>query len=176
MGHRICIMNKGEVVQIGRPLDVYRAPADTFVARFLGSPPMNLLRATPRRQGSGFSLEMAGQTLPVHNYDAGVLAPFADREIIAGIRPEDIYEAAGQHDFTASAAISATILVAEPLGAETLLVLSLPGQGEECVARVSRDCVLRHGERAAFLFDATTIHLFDPQTTKALPRAATSGE
>src|SRR5437870_3528313 len=44
MGDRICIMNQGKVVQIGRPLQVYRNPADTFVARFLGNPPMNLLR------------------------------------------------------------------------------------------------------------------------------------
>ncbi len=45
MGDRICIMNQGEVVQIGSPLEVYRRPADTFVARFLGNPPMNLLAA-----------------------------------------------------------------------------------------------------------------------------------
>jgi multiple sugar transport system ATP-binding protein len=44
MGHNICIMNEGRVVQIGRPLDVYRKPADTFVAKFLGNPPMNLLQ------------------------------------------------------------------------------------------------------------------------------------
>src|SRR5437762_9712818 len=43
MGHCICIMNQGRVIQIGRPLEVYRKPADTFVARFLGSPPMNLV-------------------------------------------------------------------------------------------------------------------------------------
>src|SRR6185312_15965388 len=45
MGHRVCIMNKGEVVQVGQPLEVYRDPANTFVARFLGNPPMNLLAA-----------------------------------------------------------------------------------------------------------------------------------
>src|ERR1700722_2543819 len=45
MGHRICIMDKGEIVQIGPPLEVYRKPANTFVARFLGTPPMNLLAA-----------------------------------------------------------------------------------------------------------------------------------
>src|SRR6478736_1318092 len=44
MGDRVCIMNQGRVVQIGRPLEVYRSPADTFVSRFLGNPPMNLLR------------------------------------------------------------------------------------------------------------------------------------
>ncbi len=49
MGDRVCIMNEGKVVQIGAPLDVYRNPADTFVARFLGSPPMNLLKGASRQ-------------------------------------------------------------------------------------------------------------------------------
>ena len=53
MGHRICIMNKGEVVQIGKPLDVYRNPANTFVARFLGNPPMNLIPVTIQGDAQG---------------------------------------------------------------------------------------------------------------------------
>ena len=57
MGDRICIMNGGEVVQIGKPLEVYRNPADTFVARFLGNPPMNLMAARLERQGAGYRLE-----------------------------------------------------------------------------------------------------------------------
>src|SRR5262247_1582388 len=60
MGDRICIMNGGEVVQIGKPLEVYRNPADTFVARFLGNPPMNLMAARLERQGAGYRLEAGG--------------------------------------------------------------------------------------------------------------------
>src|SRR5262247_2113754 len=60
MGHRICIMNEGRVVQIGAPLEVYRNPADTFVARFLGNPPMNLMAARLERQGAGYRLEAGG--------------------------------------------------------------------------------------------------------------------
>ena len=60
MGDRICIMNKGEVVQIGKPLEVYRNPADTFVARFLGNPPMNLLAGRLERREPGILLAMAG--------------------------------------------------------------------------------------------------------------------
>jgi multiple sugar transport system ATP-binding protein len=168
MGDRICIMNKGEVVQIGRPLEVYRSPADTFVARFLGSPPMNLLPATLKRSGENFALDVAGTTIPVTGFEAGVLAPFADKAVVAGIRPEDIYEAASQ---PGCMPVSTRVTAVEPLGAETLLILSLPGAGEECVARVGRDSVLRHGEAATLFFDAATLHLFDPQTTRALPRA-----
>jgi multiple sugar transport system ATP-binding protein len=171
MGHRICIMNKGEVVQIGRPLEVYRAPADTFVARFLGSPPMNLLPAALKRSGDSFALDVAGTTIAVTGFEAGVLAPFAGKPVTAGIRPEDIYEAAAT-GCAAPAAVSARVVAVEPLGAETLLVLALAGQSEECVARVGRDSALRYGADAPLFFDAAAIHLFDPQTGRALPRIA----
>ncbi|MFO1074330.1 MAG: sn-glycerol-3-phosphate ABC transporter ATP-binding protein UgpC [Geminicoccaceae bacterium] len=172
MGDRICIMNRGETVQIGKPLEVYRAPADTFVARFLGSPAMNLLAATLRRDGAGHRLDLAGTTVPVADcYPPAVLAPFVDRPIIAGIRPEDIYETATQPGCSRPAGVTAGILAVEPLGAETLLMLSLPAQSEECIARVGRDTLRRHGEAATLYLDAAALHLFDPGTTKALPRA-----
>ena len=172
MGDRICIMNRGETVQIGKPLEVYRAPADTFVARFLGSPAMNLLAATLRRDGAGHRLDLAGTTVPVADcYPPAVLAPFVDRPIIAGIRPEDIYETATQPGCARPAGVTASIVAVEPLGAETLLMLSLPAQSEECIARVGRDTLRRHGEAATLFLDAAALHLFDPGTTKALPRA-----
>ena len=65
MGDRICIMNGGETVQIGSPLEVYRKPADTFVARFLGSPPMNLIAARLERSDGGFALHAGGIAIPV---------------------------------------------------------------------------------------------------------------
>ena len=79
MGDRICIMNGGKVVQIGAPLEVYRDPADMFVASFLGSPPTNLLPAT----FAGPDLIVGQARLPMkRNGNA--------EEVIFGIRPEDI--------------------------------------------------------------------------------------
>src|SRR5436305_12706558 len=60
MGDRICIMNHGGVVQIGRPLDVYRKPADTFVACFLGNPPMNLMPGRIVQTGGRIVAQLAG--------------------------------------------------------------------------------------------------------------------
>ena len=68
----------------------------------------------------------------------------------------------------------ARITAVEPLGAETLLMLSLPGQSPECIARVGRNTAHRRGEEATLFFDAAAMHLFDPQTTMALPRSAGS--
>jgi multiple sugar transport system ATP-binding protein len=64
MGCRICVMNKGRIAQFGAPLEVYRSPADAFVAHFLGSPPMNLLPARLRRAGAGTTAVAAGTELP----------------------------------------------------------------------------------------------------------------
>src|SRR5690348_4118673 len=58
MGHRICIMDKGEAIQVARPLDIYRNPANTFVARFLGNPPMNLIPVAIKSDAAGTELRL----------------------------------------------------------------------------------------------------------------------
>jgi multiple sugar transport system ATP-binding protein len=167
MGDRICIMNGGEVVQIGKPLEVYRSPADTFVARFLGNPPMNLLSAKLERQGSGLAAIVAGGAYTLDNHAPDALDRYIGRPIILGVRPEDLYEAAsGPH----MQPIAVRIVTVEPLGAETLLILAA-GSGEEVVARIGRDTTLRAGEAATLFLDTAKLHLFDPATTKAVPRS-----
>jgi multiple sugar transport system ATP-binding protein len=175
MGDRICIMNKGEVVQIGRPLEVYRSPANTFVARFLGSPAMNLVPATLIRNGSDYRVDIAGVAIPIAAYDRGVLAPHAGGEVIVGIRPEDIYEAAARPQDAATSGVRARVAATEPLGAETLVVLSLPGQTEDIVARLGRDTTLRYGDEARVVLDAAEMHLFDPKSGAGLSGRSGSG-
>ena len=168
MGDRICIMNGGEVVQIGKPLEVYRQPADSFVARFLGNPPMNLLPARLEQQKTRSVLRAAGSAIEISGYSPAVLSPYADRPIILGVRPEDLYEAPADRREGRMQEIAARILAVEPLGAETLLMLSVGDSGEELIARIGRDTALRHGEQAGIWLDTTAIHLFDPATTKAI--------
>jgi multiple sugar transport system ATP-binding protein len=171
MGHRICIMNGGKVVQTGRPLEVYRNPADTFVARFLGNPPMNLLAARLERQGSQFAIRVADGSFPVEGYAPDVLASHENRPITLGIRPEDLYEAASPGPAAGRLQpIAARIHAVEPLGAETLLVLSV-GTGDELIARIGRETALRPGESTTLMLDTARIHLFDAETTHAVPRS-----
>jgi multiple sugar transport system ATP-binding protein len=168
MGDRICIMDGGAVVQIGRPLDVYRNPADTFVARFLGNPPMNLLPATLEREGSGYLVRVAGGRYPVEGYAPESLARFVNGPVTLGVRPEDLYESGsgGPH----LAPIRARVVTVELLGAETLLILTAE-TGEEIVARIGRDSASHPGDTADLFLDTTKIHLFDPTTTKVIPRS-----
>ena len=69
MGHCICIMNQGQVVQMGRPLEVYRNPADTFVAKFLGNPPMNLLQGRLEAQDGRAVARFAGSAVATQQRD-----------------------------------------------------------------------------------------------------------
>jgi multiple sugar transport system ATP-binding protein len=151
MGDRICIMNGGKVVQLGSPLDVYREPADMFVASFLGSPPTNLL---PGRFNSTH-LVVGQAHLPVaRNANA--------EQVIFGIRPEDI-----RIDGTAPHAYG-EVLAVEPLGAETIVRFRLPDVQHDVLVRGPRSVAAKVGDRAPIAFDLTSAHLFDPITTQRI--------
>ena len=168
MGDRICIMNQGKVVQIGRPLDVYRNPADTFVARFLGNPPMNLLRGRIEQSDDRIVALLGGGNIRLPMRTASALGHHAGDEVIVGVRPEDVYESVPPGDPARFERVPARVDAVEPLGAETLLMASLDGSGAELIARIGRDTALRRGNRLDLALDTATIHLFDPATTKAI--------
>ncbi len=168
MGDRICIMNQGKVVQIGRPLEVYRNPADTFVARFLGNPPMNLLPGRIEQMGGRMVAQMAGGDLPLPPRLVPALVRYASSDVIVGVRPEDLYESMPPGEPAQFVRLPACVDAVEPLGAETLLMASLDGSNTELIARIGRETALRRGDRLDLAFDTATLHLFDPATTKAI--------
>jgi multiple sugar transport system ATP-binding protein len=170
MGDRVCIMNEGRVVQIGAPLDVYRNPADTFVARFLGSPPMNLLAGRLEARGGSMFALVGRERLALPLAAESSFAMNAGRDVIVGIRPEDLYESTPPCDAAAIARLPARVTAVEPLGAETLLVLTLDGSDDELIARIGRETKVRSGDRIDIGIDGAAVHLFDPATTKAITR------
>lgn len=168
MGHRICIMNNGEVIQIGAPLDVYRNPENIFVARFLGNPPMNLLpMGLAGRDGRPWAC-IGNVTVPLPFWSTASLG--TSERLILGIRPEDLYEASPRPGDALIVPINARASTIEPLGAETLVGLAIGGEPTEIVARFGRDTRFRIGEQATVLLDARAVHLFDPESTRAIPR------
>jgi multiple sugar transport system ATP-binding protein len=154
MGTRICIMADGEIVQLGRPMDVYRDPVNTFVAKFLGGPAMNLLPAAI--DGGRLILDGQGISLPAAYEGA------APGRVILGIRPEDVSVPAD------GGALRARVVTVAPLGAETLLTLALPGIAEEIIVRTARDSRFTADDQAMLEFDDASIRLFDATTGRAL--------
>ncbi len=163
MGERICIMNAGRIIQVGPPMEVYRNPADTFVAGFLASPPMNLLDARiEAATGSGLAVVCAGLRLPLTQAPDG----WRGRKVILGIRPEDIGLSGSR---ATGAAVDLQVVAVEALGPEVILVGSLPGpDAPEIAARMGRDFSARIGSSQRVSIDPDAIHLFDPETTKAI--------
>jgi multiple sugar transport system ATP-binding protein len=154
MGDRICIMNGGRVVQIGAPLDVYREPADTFVASFLGSPPANLLPA----RFDGDALAVADVKLPV-------VRNGAPADVVFAIRPEDIRLTDDRPH------AQGEVLAVEPLGAETIVRVRLQGVNGDVLLRAPRTVSASIGDTAPIAFDLLAAHLFDPATTRRIPHS-----
>jgi multiple sugar transport system ATP-binding protein len=155
MGSRICIMNGGKVVQVGEPLEVYRRPANTFVASFLGNPPMNLMQAVVTDDPSGRGIRIGAWSFVL---PAGRMSPLRPHSsLIFGVRPEKISATPG------GAGIEAEIVQVEPLGAETIFAFRIPEVERPIFARVGPDVPLKVGDRRQLSIDLASAHVFDAQ-------------
>ncbi|MCK1419512.1 sn-glycerol-3-phosphate ABC transporter ATP-binding protein UgpC [Bradyrhizobium sp. 180] len=169
MATRIAVMHQGSVQQFADPDTVYRYPANLFVARFMGSPPMNTMPARLENGNDGPVVVIgAGRPeevrLRLRGYDAA--ASFVGREVVFGIRPECIAEGSRAFSGDAPVLVDAPVEMVEPTGAETMVLLRLGG--EPAMARVSPDIRPAPGASASFALDTRRICLFDPETERLI--------
>jgi ABC-type sugar transport system ATPase subunit len=166
MGERICIMRDGRVVQVGKPLEVYRNPADTFVAGFLASPPMNLLPGRLEADElTGLVAVHGALRVPIPREFEPAYGAYTNKPVILGIRPEDIYE----QPLVGGVSLEVRVAAVEALGPETVLVADIP-DGGEASARLGRGFGARAGGLQRLFIDPRQLQLFDPATTLAIPR------
>jgi ABC-type sugar transport system ATPase subunit len=169
MGERICIMRDGDIVQVGAPMEVYRNPADTFVAGFLATPPMNLLKGRIESDADGLAAVVGTSRLPIPAAYLDAYAGHAGKAAIIGLRPEDFHRSAA--GLVHAAAVDVVTVATEVLGPEVILVASLAsGTGPEVQARMPRDFRAKPGAPVSLHFDLAEIQVFDPDTTRVLPR------
>jgi multiple sugar transport system ATP-binding protein len=154
LGQRIVVLNGGVIQQIDTPMNLYERPANLFVAGFMGSPAMNLLHGTLKFD-QGWSLATAqGDIALGEPAQAGAWRPWRDREVVLGVRPEDLQpQAAGD------AVLSARVEVVEPVGNEIFLNLRYGTQA--LVSRVSPRAVPEPGCSMALGLATERLHLFD---------------
>ncbi|MCR9138721.1 MAG: sn-glycerol-3-phosphate ABC transporter ATP-binding protein UgpC [Alphaproteobacteria bacterium] len=157
----IVVMRGGNIEQTGTPIDIFEAPANLFVAGFIGSPRMNLL--------AGTAVEIDGQ-LCFSNDDFTVPLPserFADvlsagQEITVGFRPEDIVPEQHGIEPTRSVSVTGAVEFSEMLGNETLLFFNI--NQTEIISRMHQPRIVESGETLNFLFNVDRIHVFDTQS------------
>jgi ABC-type sugar transport system ATPase subunit len=162
LADRIVVLDKGYIQQIGTPEEVYETPATTFVAGFIGAPPMNLLPARVVGQGA---IELPGGARLAMAPELAARSQASTGDVWCGLRPEHLAWRPSDSVPEAGTIVGAAVVV-EPLGSDT--VVSLDVGGHPLIARVPPKTVRRAGERVALAIDAANIHLFDHATERRL--------
>jgi multiple sugar transport system ATP-binding protein len=154
MADKIVVMHDGLVEQIGAPLALYDRPDNLFVAGFLGSPAMNMLKGHVRLNGSASFEAATGESFALHSAPTGS----DGHPAVAGVRPE--------HFTLADDGVEAVVQVVEPTGSETQVVAKLGGADVIAVFRERHP--FKPGDRIRLKPDPGLVHLFDEGTGKRL--------
>jgi len=169
MATRIAVMHQGEVQQFADPDTVYNRPANLFVARFMGAPPMNTVAATVAAE-DGRAVVAVGQGGDAIRFPAPETLgrEWLGKPVVLGIRPECIAEPTRRFGDGSEApmVVSAGVEMTEPTGAETIVVMRLGG--EKVLGRIAPDIRLANGAAASFAVDTRKLCLFDPATERLI--------
>jgi len=165
MGDRIVVMKDGIIHQCDTPLNLYHHPTNKFVAGFIGSPAMNFLSGKiTGSDGLWFDQGEIKLQIPSSHFD--LLKNYVDKEIILGIRPEDIYEARFAPGVSVKSNVRLLVEVVEPVGNEIFLYLTT-GRNP-IVARVNTRDEPAVGKQMDVSFDMSKVHFFDNVTENAI--------
>jgi multiple sugar transport system ATP-binding protein len=163
MGNRICVMRDGKIMQVADPLTLYRKPENVFVAGFIGSPPMNLLKGkVDQRDGVLAFTENADQnvlSIPLRGRLENLASRYVGKNVIFGIRPEHLSDNVKDHSHVP---IASTVEIAEPMGSESLVYLKA-GTGN-LIARIPGEHLHHLGEALTVELNLEKAHLFDAET------------
>ncbi len=164
MGSRIVVMNEGRIQQIDAPRELYRHPANAFVAQFIGTPGMNLLECRLVRTGDGAVLIGEGIDAPCPGEALGPLAA-AGESILAGFRPEDV-QVVGDRS---AACLIGSVAAIEDLGHEALVTVDA-GRSKFVARLAPREAErVGLGDRLGFFVDPAQLRFFDAATGAAIP-------
>jgi multiple sugar transport system ATP-binding protein len=204
MGNRVAVMRKGELQQVAHPQELYDRPVNLFVGGFIGSPAMNMVEATLGRENEHFvakagsqSIALEGETLEQHP----ALRGYEGRQVVLGIRPEDLEDAQLASDTPAEHMIRGKVDLTEALGSEIMVHFSVdapPALTEDVrelaedvgrdrpahegatgtatlVGRFGARSRVRVGETVEIAVDTRALHFFDPETGLGIYDSTTKG-
>ena len=184
MGDRVAVLNRGVLMQVDTPQNLYDAPDNLFVAAFIGSPQMNLLRGRVSVGDGGTSVQVGGHRLDVPAEVVAArpgLAAYDGKDIALGIRPEDVTDVTGSE--TNVNTVSGEMSVREGLGSEVVAHLHVNAptinvvvEAEDerdmdssvFIARLSPRTTLHVGDPALLSVDVARLHFFDLETSNAI--------
>ncbi|OED39343.1 sugar ABC transporter ATP-binding protein [Chromatiales bacterium (ex Bugula neritina AB1)] len=163
LADRIVVMHSGRIQQQGTPEELFKRPANKFVAGFLGTPPMNFLTATIGQQGGQTHLSGPGFSISCDQHTISRIADHKRPQIDIGIRPSDLVfdPQAATHE-----SLELHVDVSEYVGAQSVLIGNCAG--EKVMVELKSDTPIALGERLKFRINLADVHLFDPVSERAL--------
>jgi multiple sugar transport system ATP-binding protein len=194
MGDRVAVMRKGELQQVADPQTLYDRPVNLFVGGFIGSPAMNMIEATLQRQNGGLAAKVGEQSIAIEAQELEArpgLAAYDGKQIVLGIRPEDLEDAALVSGSSATHHLRGHAELTEALGSEIMVHFSIKAKhamtedvrelaedvGDEraveqaagadtatLVGRFGARSRVRPGQDVEVAVDTRSLHFFDPQT------------
>lgn len=169
MASRIAVMNKGILQQLDTPQSLYDKPANLFVAGFIGSPAMNFFPARLIKTNEGLNVDTGEMSVKIPDARVATYMPYAGKEVIFGIRPEDIHNPIFAPPGIHAETVECKVDVTELMGNEIFLYL-LSGKNN-FVARVDPRTRFQVGDDVQVAFNMDNFHLFDPSADKDNPPA-----
>ncbi len=167
MGDRICILRAGEIQQFDDPVTVYEKPANKFVAGFIGSPPMNFFNGKIVKKEGKYYFVGDGLNLRIAESMYGKLKPYLNKDLIMGIRSEDIHDV-GYVTIAKQAGNRAKVIceVVEPMGSDSFVYFTT-GKAN-FVARMRPNLAPRPDSEVEVIFDMSKVYFFDKDTEKSI--------
>lgn len=165
MASRIVVMKDGYIMQVGSPKEIYDHPNNMFVAGFIGTPPMNFIHGRVSKEGI-FTAGKHTIELPKDKFEIVKYHKMIEKEIVLGIRPEDIHDDQVVKKAYPNATLDLVVDVAELLGAETN-IYTLVHESNIC-ASVDARTNIHIGDNLQLTLDMNKVHFFDPETQQSL--------
>ena len=156
LADRIVVLSAGHIEQVGAPLELYERPANLFVAKFIGSPAMNIIPSTISEAGSATTVTLTGGKSVT--LDIATAASEKGKTASFGVRPEDLEIATGDNYL-----FEGDVSIVEALGEVTLLYIEGLVPGEPIIAKLSGTIDIKKGQRMRFAADRQKLHLFDAE-------------
>jgi len=162
MGDRIAVMKQGVLQQLADPITIYDHPVNKFVAGFIGSPPMNFMQGRIIKKNGRFYFDEGKIKVKIVEEMNDRIAPYTGKEVIFGIRSEDIYDKLFVSEAPPENIVRVTCEVVEPMGSEVYLHLNTGRH--TFVARVGAHDKPEVNTDIDVVFDMSKVHFFDKDT------------
>jgi multiple sugar transport system ATP-binding protein len=165
LGDRIVVLKDGIIEQVGDPIELFQKPVNTFVAGFIGYPPMNFFNAEIVLGKNGLEARLAeGLQIPVLEKPNCSFTP--GQKVVAGLRTEDFIIDSGIQQFPDEWKMESIVEIVEPLGGETHIHLKI--QGLKAAAQCDGRRIVHVGDRIKLAMNLNHLHLFDAETQKSI--------